>query len=200
MSDSRQRIRETALAMFNERGYDAVSLRDIAREAGVAIGTLTYHYKRKEDLLDDLLSDLHYDFETALDDEPRGEDLLSHLLRLVEMNEANHARYPFYFENPAQVVHCSPTLAEEERRFEQLLVDYYLKSLRRLREEGVVRTDVTDLQLGALSLSMATLQATWSVSGAPHSSGIEPRLSVSQALKALLAAFLSDECRDAAAM
>ena len=57
MPSSKQLIQDTAVRLFNERGYDKVSLRDIAREAGVAIGSLTYHFRRKEDLLAAILTD-----------------------------------------------------------------------------------------------------------------------------------------------
>jgi len=48
--DTRQRIIERALALFESRGYEATTLRDIADAAGVSIG-LTYRYfDRKEEL------------------------------------------------------------------------------------------------------------------------------------------------------
>ena len=48
---TRQRILETALALFAARGYQATTLRDIAAEAGCSLG-LTYRYlARKEDLV-----------------------------------------------------------------------------------------------------------------------------------------------------
>ena len=58
-SDTKDRICEAALRLFNERGYDAVSLRDVAAEADIAIGSLTYHFAKKEDLLAKMLVDLH---------------------------------------------------------------------------------------------------------------------------------------------
>ena len=75
MPSSKQLIQDTAVRLFNERGYDKVSLRDIAREAGVAIGSLTYHFRRKEDLLDAILADLHGNFEEALDPALGGREL-----------------------------------------------------------------------------------------------------------------------------
>ena len=48
--EGKQRICETAVRLFNEQGYEAVSLRQIATEAGTTIGNLTYHFTHKEDL------------------------------------------------------------------------------------------------------------------------------------------------------
>lgn len=48
---ARERILEAATHLFGEKGYAAISMRDIARRAGVSVG-LPYHYwSGKEDLL-----------------------------------------------------------------------------------------------------------------------------------------------------
>jgi AcrR family transcriptional regulator len=48
---TRSLLYETALAQFRARGFDAVQVDDIAREAGVARGTFYLHFQNKEDLL-----------------------------------------------------------------------------------------------------------------------------------------------------
>lgn len=40
----------TAAKLFRDRGYDATALRDIARKAGVPVGSLYYHFPSKEEL------------------------------------------------------------------------------------------------------------------------------------------------------
>lgn len=45
-----QKILNTAFDSLSERGYASVSLRDIAREADVALGQVTYYFKSKEAL------------------------------------------------------------------------------------------------------------------------------------------------------
>jgi len=49
---TKERIKETAIALFNRHGYAAVSLYNIAMEMGMTRGNLTYHYKKKEHLLE----------------------------------------------------------------------------------------------------------------------------------------------------
>ena len=51
-------IREAAERLFAERGFAAVSLREIARAAGVAVSSVTYHYDTKLNLLR-AIYDLH---------------------------------------------------------------------------------------------------------------------------------------------
>jgi AcrR family transcriptional regulator len=48
---TREAILDHALAAFNERGVEAVGMRDLASELGMSPGNLTYHFATKEDVL-----------------------------------------------------------------------------------------------------------------------------------------------------
>ncbi|QES42638.1 TetR family transcriptional regulator [Streptomyces venezuelae] len=48
---TRQKIADTAMRLFLERGYDTVGIRDVAAEADVAVTTLFSHFASKEALV-----------------------------------------------------------------------------------------------------------------------------------------------------
>jgi len=52
----KDQILKTALQLFNEQGYMEVGMRQIARQLGISPGNLTYHFKKKEELLFALLN------------------------------------------------------------------------------------------------------------------------------------------------
>jgi AcrR family transcriptional regulator len=54
--DSRPRLLDAAEALFAERGYDATSIRDIAARSGDTIGTLSYHFGSKDQLLGEVVA------------------------------------------------------------------------------------------------------------------------------------------------
>lgn len=75
-------ILDTARQMFNEYGYLNVTMRQISNQLNISVGNLTYHYKKKEDILKALmrsvdivyeknpvmnLKDLHMRFDAMLD-------------------------------------------------------------------------------------------------------------------------------------
>jgi AcrR family transcriptional regulator len=55
--DTRSRLRELALRLFAEQGYEKTSLREIAERLGVTKAALYYYFKSKEDIVRSLLED-----------------------------------------------------------------------------------------------------------------------------------------------
>jgi len=55
---TRALIRDVALRSFRERGYDETTIRLIAQEAGVSVGTTNYHFASKNDLVQELYLDV----------------------------------------------------------------------------------------------------------------------------------------------
>src|SRR5262249_25559337 len=56
--DTRARLRELALQLFAEQGYEKTSLREIAEHLGVTKAALDYYFKSKEDIVRSLVADL----------------------------------------------------------------------------------------------------------------------------------------------
>lgn len=51
----KDRFLQTAEKLFTERGYQAVSIRDIANQIGVTNAAIYYHFSSKEDLFDEVI-------------------------------------------------------------------------------------------------------------------------------------------------
>lgn len=55
LSEKEQKILESAVAVFSEKGYSASTTSEIARNAGVAEGTIFRYFKTKKDILRGIL-------------------------------------------------------------------------------------------------------------------------------------------------
>ena len=63
---TRQRILDTTLALYNERGEPQVSTSLIAAELGISAGNLHYHFRRKDELSAALLERFVAEFDALL--------------------------------------------------------------------------------------------------------------------------------------
>ncbi|MFZ3554829.1 TetR/AcrR family transcriptional regulator [Streptomyces sp. BH055] len=81
---TRQKIAETALRLFLERGYDAVGIRDVAAEADVAVTTVFSHFASKEALVFEQDQDFEQRLTRAVSDRGPDEPLIHALRREIE--------------------------------------------------------------------------------------------------------------------
>ncbi|MFI1780203.1 TetR/AcrR family transcriptional regulator [Streptomyces rubiginosohelvolus] len=73
---TRQKIADTALRLFLERGYDDVGIRDVAAEADVAVTTLFSHFPAKEALVFERDLGFEHGLVRAVADRAPGEQLI----------------------------------------------------------------------------------------------------------------------------
>ena len=115
---TRARILEVATRLFLERGYDAVTVAEVAREAGVSSVTVFKHFPRKEDLFLDRADDAVEFLRSAVRDRAPGVDVPASLrataLRLFDdrhpLSGVNDRSIPFF-----RTVAGSPALIARAR-------------------------------------------------------------------------------------
>ena len=56
-SETRDRILEAAVRVFSREGFDRASVKSIAEDAGVAVGSIYNHFRNKDDLLISIFED-----------------------------------------------------------------------------------------------------------------------------------------------
>ncbi|GAA2899291.1 helix-turn-helix domain-containing protein [Streptomyces mexicanus] len=81
---TRQKIADTALRLFLDRGYDAVGIRDVAAEADVAVTTLFSHFASKEALVFEQDEDFERRLTRAVTDRAPNEPLIPALRREIQ--------------------------------------------------------------------------------------------------------------------
>ena len=59
MSDTKENILKESLRLFAQRGYEAVSVSDIAEKVGFTKGALYKHYKNKRDIFDNIVERMY---------------------------------------------------------------------------------------------------------------------------------------------
>ena len=153
-SNTRQRILEASLRCFNERGYAATSIAEIATAAGIAKGNLTYYFPTKRDLVVEFARRARAQRHENRS-KPRGGHLADEYLAIVHtaMEQARVFRFLMrdrvQFQPSSKTRRPDPEAAAEIELLRELLV--------RMQKEGMLRQG-----LGAELSSLA--RSAWMVS------------------------------------
>jgi AcrR family transcriptional regulator len=115
---TRAKIAEVAARLFLERGYDTVTVAEVAKEAGVSSVTVFNHFPRKEDLFLDRADDAVEALRSAVRDRAPDVDVLTSLrdkaFRLFDdrhpLSGVNDRSIPFF-----RTVAGSPALIARAR-------------------------------------------------------------------------------------
>ncbi|ALE75606.1 MULTISPECIES: TetR/AcrR family transcriptional regulator [unclassified Pseudonocardia] len=110
---TRQKIADTAIRLFLERGYDTVGIRDVAAEADVAVTTLFSHFASKEALVFEQDDDVELRLAHAVRDRAPGEPLVPALCREMQAmvrHCASGAAAPIW-----RMIDGTPALKEYEK-------------------------------------------------------------------------------------
>src|SRR6266566_4968521 len=105
---TRAAIIEAALSLFRESGYEATTMRAIAREAGVATGNAYYYFGSKEELIQEFYQRNQADHFTAcrdvLDTQTQFAARLRGVLRaLIDVMGPYHALAAKFFKHAAEL-------------------------------------------------------------------------------------------------
>jgi AcrR family transcriptional regulator len=129
---TREAIAAAARRLFSERGFDTVTVSEIAEDANVARKTVFNYFPTKEDLVYWRLESFEHDLLAAVRDRPRGESIASAFGRFVLVRRGLlSARDPEAIEQLAAITRmilASPALLARERE----IYERYTESLARL--------------------------------------------------------------------
>lgn len=133
--DIRLQILCTAKELFNERGFNEVSTRDIAQVLGISKGNLTYHFKKKEDIMEAILSEIP---GIPPPDAPTTLLELDDYFRTIQTVVQDNA---FYFWHYTQLSQLSPTIQHQQRLMYRSAIDKLKKTFQLLLEGEFLRAE-----------------------------------------------------------
>lgn len=157
--DTKSKIIQTSIALFNEFGYENVSMRDIAERLKISPGNLTYHFKKKTDILYEIIQLLvlehksnHYTAEITL------AEFHSTILNVMD----HQKRYSFYYRNITELRKKYPWIlklqADYKQEFYNLLTNIFLH----FEEQHWLKPGLFKNQYNDLSVAVLAVTTFWS--------------------------------------
>lgn len=133
---TKQKIKNSAIILFNEGDTLSITTNHIASKAGISSGNLYYHYKNKEDILVDIYLDMSSKFESFESFETilTSENPLKSLYEIYDLYGDLFWEYRFLMRDSAVLIALNPKLKEmflerQTKRINQieLVIHYFIK-------------------------------------------------------------------------
>lgn len=157
--DTRDKIIRISIKLFNESGYENVTMRDIANCLKISPGNLTYHFKKKNDILYEIIQlmvlehqQYHYSANITLT------ELHSTILSVMD----HQKKYAFYYRNMIELRKKYPWIsklqADYKEEFYHLLSDilHHFETCRWIKQESAKNL------YNDLSVAILAVTAFWS--------------------------------------
>lgn len=145
---TRERILNAAEALFAQRGFDGVTVRQIMRRAEADVALAYYHFKSKRDLFDavllrhaEVLNEIRLKALEEVearhqDDQPSVEEIISAFTSpLLDLLASDHEKWRHYFALIAQVNNSPEWGGELMTKFFDPLVKRFLEALKRAKPD-----------------------------------------------------------------
>lgn len=156
---TRERILELSLALFNERGEPNVTTNHIADELDISPGNLYYHFRNKDDIIEQLFARYEERMDQALlQPEGRLPDLEDIWLQLHMIYECIWD-YRFLYRDLVDILSRSRKIRMHFSRILRRATDNSTEVLRGLVSAGIMRASADEVQ--ALATNILVLATFW---------------------------------------
>lgn len=170
------RIREAALNLIARHGYAAVSMRQIASEAGVQAGTIYLYYADKQTLLFELMSEIMANLQGGWEADAAPSDPMKALRRFVEY----HIDFVIDQADEVFIAYMElRSLSPENYALIDAKRSHYERELQAILERGMADGifNITDVRLATMGIvTMLTGVGTWYREGGRLSRGNVQRI------------------------
>ena len=156
---TRERILETALAMFNQYGEPSVATTAIAFEMGISPGNLYYHYHNKEQIVADLFAEFRREIEARL---AAPEQRLAHVEDVwlfLHLVFETMSKYRFVYRDLAELIVRYHVVQEQFRRILLHKIRVVTQILVALVKAGQMHAEPDEI--ATLAENMALVASYW---------------------------------------
>lgn len=127
----KQEIIEVSKNLFNEYGYNQVSTQNISSAMGISKGNLNYHFKRKEDIIEAVVEEMHSHY--VRQEPPTTLEELNVLFVQAQKVAKDNA---FYFWDHTQLAQISEKIKEIQNAVIRDKYTLLSEAFKFLNEEG----------------------------------------------------------------
>lgn len=158
--DTRARIVDGAIAMFNRHGLQSVTIEQLCAKLQISTGNLTYHFKRKDDLIRATLDEFKSKLLIALQ-RPEAVNTPEEAAKYLIRTYNTFWSFRFYFNALEYLLTNNPQLRQEHEAIRNWIIGAHESAVTLLGSRGVFHTPVAPNSFRLLSENIWALLMNW---------------------------------------
>ncbi|WP_019634058.1 TetR/AcrR family transcriptional regulator [Actinomadura atramentaria] len=144
-SERREHLVRLAADLFAEKGFQATTVRDIAKEAGILSGSLYHHFDSKESIVDEILSgffeEVMASYRRVVDEGEDPRTTIAGLVRVAFGTLEPHRAAITVMQNDWSYLKGMERFAYLTRSEDEVEA-MWVETIRRGQEDGLFRSDI----------------------------------------------------------
>ena len=138
---TREKILLQALDLFNQKGVDQVSVLEISQTMGISYGNLTYHFKKKDDLVQALYVQMQHELDAAINHLVQRIFEETYYLKLVNELLQVTWKYRFLYLSINSLMNQYPFIREGEKSYSATRNKILNRGKKYLIDEGYLKPE-----------------------------------------------------------
>ncbi len=160
MSDTKRKILQTAIQLFNAQGVNNVTLRTIAEAMGISPGNLAYHYRNKESIIEEAFQAMEAERTsvlTGVQEIPSLEKIYNQVIPLYEVEK----KYSFLNLDALHIVRNHPKFADLQRAYIAKNINYNRAVISLSVSSGIMKPETVTGEYDRLAKRIWMVSNFW---------------------------------------
>ena len=156
--DLKEKIRNKALELFNTYGYESVKMRDISNALNISPGNLTYHYKKKSDIIYAIVTQQQKEHQSR---KSTNDMTFEEINDLLKANVEHQKKYFFYFNNVTELPRKYPEIAKIQTDVKRDFYILFKEIFHNLVIKGLMKPEIVEGAYDDLAFSIVSIVVFW---------------------------------------
>ncbi|MEL6945027.1 MAG: TetR/AcrR family transcriptional regulator, partial [Bacteroidota bacterium] len=158
--NTKQKILNASIRLFNENGMANVRLQQIARDIGISVGNLAYHYENKKAIVTAINEDLHDEVSEILSTYRLFPNLMDFDVQLTKYFKFAE-KYPFYFLDLLEIERQYSDVYAKRQQYISKMVSQIRKRFDFNHQRGIIQKENRKGVYDSIANSIWVLITSW---------------------------------------
>jgi len=142
MKDTKEKILQTALKLFNRDGLSKVTLRTIALEMNISQGNLNYHFKKRDQIIETLYEQLVTTIDRSMSVQQEKRMTLASLLKISTIIMDSFYGHRFFFLDFVQIMRSEVRIKDHYLKLTEQRQQEFMSIFKKLIKENIIRPEL----------------------------------------------------------